>query len=70
MKGLRPPKLAETAHVGEGETIKNVYLQSHLYAEVAQLVEHDLAKVGVASSSLVFRSLALEFIPGLSFSTL
>ena len=26
-------------------------------AEVAQLVEHDLAKVGVASSSLVFRSL-------------
>ena len=25
-------------------------------AEVAQLVEHDLAKVGVASSSLVFRS--------------
>jgi len=27
-------------------------------AEVAQLVEHDLAKVGVASSSLVFRSKA------------
>ncbi len=27
-----------------------------LHAEVAQLVEHDLAKVGVASSSLVFRS--------------
>ena len=26
------------------------------YAEIAQLVEHDLAKVGVASSSLVFRS--------------
>ena len=26
-------------------------------AEIAQLVEHDLAKVGVASSSLVFRSL-------------
>ena len=25
-------------------------------AEVAHLVEHDLAKVGVASSSLVFRS--------------
>ncbi len=25
-------------------------------AKVAQLVEHDLAKVGVASSSLVFRS--------------
>ena len=27
-----------------------------LYAEIAQLVEHDLAKVGVASSNLVFRS--------------
>lgn len=26
-------------------------------AKVAQLVEHDLAKVGVASSNLVFRSL-------------
>ena len=28
------------------------------YAKVAQLVEHDLAKVGVASSNLVFRSKA------------
>ena len=27
-----------------------------LFAVIAQLVEHDLAKVGVASSSLVFRS--------------
>ena len=27
-------------------------------AEIAQLVEHDLAKVGVASSSLVFRSIS------------
>ena len=26
------------------------------FAEIAQWVEHDLAKVGVASSSLVFRS--------------
>ncbi len=33
------------------------------YAEVAQLVEHDLAKVGVAGSSLVFRS---KRIPGLA----
>ena len=30
------------------------------YAEVAQLVEHNLAKVGVASSSLVFRSKTKE----------
>ena len=29
-------------------------------AEIAQLVEHDLAKVGVASSSLVFRSKARQ----------
>ena len=28
----------------------------HFVAEIAQLVEHNLAKVGVASSSLVFRS--------------
>ena len=28
----------------------------HILAEIAQLVEHNLAKVGVASSSLVFRS--------------
>ena len=27
-----------------------------LFAEIAQLVEHDLAKVGVAGSSPVFRS--------------
>ena len=29
-------------------------------AEIAQLVEHNLAKVGVASSSLVFRSCLLK----------
>ena len=32
-------------------------LEGHTFlAEIAQLVEHNLAKVGVASSSLVFRS--------------
>ena len=30
--------------------------KSSYYAEVAQLVEHNLAKVGVAGSNLVFRS--------------
>ena len=30
--------------------------QGHIIAEVAQLVEHNLAKVGVADSSSVFRS--------------
>jgi hypothetical protein len=39
-----------------------VYLQPQTTnnAEIAQLVEHDLAKVGVASSSLVFRSRPLK----------
>ena len=31
------------------------------FAEIAQLVEHTLAKVGVASSSLVFRSKSKSF---------
>ena len=31
-------------------------------AEIAQLVEHNLAKVRVASSSLVFRSQKFEFV--------
>ena len=35
-------------------------------AEIAQLVEHDLAKVGVASSSLVFRSETQRTIERLS----
>ena len=33
-----------------------------LIAEIAQLVEHNLAKVGVASSSLVFRSFFMSFL--------
>ncbi len=36
--------------------IKNDCIFAVQNAEVAQLVEHDLAKVGVASPSLVFRS--------------
>ena len=35
---------------------KSSVLLLEKFAEIAQLVEHDLAKVGVASSSLVFRS--------------
>ena len=31
-----------------------------MIAEIAQLVEHNLAKVGVASSSLVFRSMLAQ----------
>ena len=35
---------------------ESIFSHINFYAEVAQLVEHNLAKVGVASSSLVFRS--------------
>ena len=38
------------------------------FAEIAQLVEHDLAKVGVASSSLVFRSMFFERRKAAKFS--
>jgi hypothetical protein len=42
-------------------TIKTVSneIANNANAKVAQLVEHDLAKVGVASSNLVFRSKSL-----------
>ncbi len=33
---------------------------SYTFAMIAQLVEHDLAKVGVASSSLVHRSMKMQ----------
>ena len=39
---------------------KSVFLRRQSQAEVAQLVEHNLAKVGVASPSLVFRSKTLK----------
>ena len=43
---------------------KVVLLPRNSQAEIAQLVEHDLAKVGVASSSLVFRSTRSRFSSG------
>ena len=39
------------------------------YAEIAQLVEHNLAKVRVASSSLVFRSKRGRLDAALNFAT-
>ena len=39
----------------------------HHFAEIAQLVEHNLAKVRVASSSLVFRSKRINIIGSLFF---
>ena len=44
---------------------------SELTAKVAQLVEHDLAKVGVAGPSPVFRSSSLNFTRvGTDYSTI
>ena len=42
--------------------VKSYFIINHVVtdAEIAQLVEHNLAKVGVASSSLVFRSMRIR----------
>ncbi len=57
-----------------GAVLKTVRVQAHVgsnptssaNADVAQLVEHNLAKVGVASSSLVVRSI-YAFLPTRKF---
>ena len=55
--GRAQPCPQENRHVqpwqGDDRGKKDV---QQIIAEIAQLVEHNLAKVGVASSSLVFRS--------------
>ena len=49
-------------------TVMSCEFESHflheerIFAEIAQLVEHNLAKVRVASSSLVFRSCFFEML--------
>ena len=48
---LRKPTLRKTL-----ERVSSTNIETNIPAEIAQLVEHNLAKVGVASSSLVFRS--------------
>ena len=49
-------KKIQRCFLGQQESLEMVKSD----AEIAQLVEHDLAKVGVASSSLVFRSKVYE----------
>ena len=65
-------KNRQNAHFLKKKSLKNLVIQKKVVplhphseecsllrgitAEIAQLVEHNLAKVGVASSSLVFRS--------------
>ena len=41
---------------GSLKNVRTFAIPNGKNAEIAQLVEHNLAKVGVASSSLVFRS--------------
>ncbi len=48
-------KVRTFAPAFEGREVLEIVVKHN--AEIAQLVEHDLAKVGVASSSLVFRSI-------------
>ena len=45
----------QVSDAGKGGWKPLLQTEKHI-AEIAQLVEHNLAKVGVASSSLVFRS--------------
>ena len=48
--------------VSQRDTEKLLKSSVRQNAEIAQLVEHHLAKVGVASSSLVFRSIKFAIL--------
>ena len=50
------PRLGSRVRASFSALFEILILVSKVNAEIAQLVEHNLAKVGVASSSLVFRS--------------
>ena len=51
------------SHFGHFSESGGILLEILIYAKIAQLVEHDLAKVGVAGSSPVFRSIASAVCP-------
>ena len=54
-------------HAGSSPVLGTLFVRRASFAEIAQLVEHNLAKVRVASSSLVFRSCFFEIME-LSFA--
>ena len=54
-------------HAGSSPVLGTLFVKRASFAEIAQLVEHNLAKVRVASSSLVFRSCFFEIME-LSFA--
>ena len=49
-------------HAGSSPVLGTLFVKRASFAEIAQLVEHNLAKVRVASSSLVFRSPFLRML--------
>ena len=53
---------------GSKEKMRTFAIPFGKYAEIAQLVEHNLAKVRVASSSLVFRSKRVSRNADLNFA--
>ena len=53
---------------GSLKNIRTFAIPNGKNAEIAQLVEHNLAKVGVASSSLVFRSKRVSRNADLNFA--
>ena len=53
---------------GSLKNIRTFAIPNGKNAEIAQLVEHNLAKVGVASSSLVFRSKKVSRDADLNFA--
>ena len=54
---------------GSLKNIRTFAIPNGKNAEIAQLVEHNLAKVGVASSSLVFRSKRVSRNADLNFAS-
>ena len=53
---LREKHIADIRTKSQESRLRSFFIQN-IIAKIAQLVEHDLAKVGVAGSSPVFRSL-------------
>ena len=53
---------------GSKEKMRTFAITFGKYAEIAQLVEHNLAKVRVASSSLVFRAKTVDLRMTLNFA--
>lgn len=64
---LSQVRTLSSAHMASLKGIHSRETAPRLHAEVAQLVEHYLAKVDVASSTLVFRS---EMFPSLIRETI